>query len=362
MKYTNIKTTKKSDTSEVEITGEIPVEALATYRKKALKDLNESANIPGFRKGHIPEKVLLEKVGEVGILEEAAELALKELAPEIIEKEVPNYIGRPSIGITKLAPGNPLEFKISIAVMPEVDLPNYKKIAKAEMNAEDEKIEVTDKEIDDVIEQVRKQEAHRAFHQVTSASASAEASADKHDHSEEAMAKHMPEFNDEFVKKLGNFENVADFRTKAKENTIKEKQFRAIEKKRMKMLENIVAETKLALPQVLIDNELNRMFAQFEGDIKNIGLKIEDYLKHINKTPEDLRKEWLPDAEKRAKLNVILEEIAKKENLSADKEAVDAEVKSLTSHHKDVDPIRAQIYVEHMFIIEKAIKFLEDQK
>ncbi|MBA3550733.1 hypothetical protein H0W32_00810 [Patescibacteria group bacterium] len=354
MKYENIKKTT-TENSEVEISGEITVEAITSYRKKALKEIGENLNIPGFRKGHIPEKVLVDRVGEIYILEEAAELALKEIAPEVIEKEAPNFVGRPQIALTKIAPGNPVGFKITIGFIPEVKLPDYKKIAKTEMSKAVDKLEVTDKEIDDVIEQVRKQEAHRSFH-------AANAGDTSHNHSEEALKEHLPEFTDEFVKKLGSFESVADFRTKAKENTLKEKEHRALEKRRGELLEKVVAETELKLPPALVENELSRMFAQFEGDIQKIGLKVEDYLKHIKKTPEDLRKEWLPDAEKRAKLNVILEEIAKKENLTPDQEAVKVEVANLTKQYKDIDPIRAQVYVEHMFTIEKAIKFLEEQK
>ncbi len=359
MNYENIKTTK-TDKSEIEITGEITVAALALFRKKALKDLGETIKVDGFRAGHIPEKVIVDKVGETYILEESAELALKDIAPELIEKHAPAYIGRPQIALTKLAPGNPVGFKIVVAVMPEIKLPDYKKIAKAEMAKKEEKVEVTDKEVDDVIEQVRKQRAHHAFH--ASKSEASAASGMDHNHSEEEMAKHMPEITDEFVKTIGDFKDVADFRAKAKENLTKEKEHRALEKKRGTMLEKLIAETPFVVPEPLIEGELGRMFAQFEGDIANIGLKVDDYLKHIKKTPDDLRKEWLPDAEKRAKLNVILEEIARKENLKADKEMVDVEVKNLTEHHKDIDPLRAQAYVEHVLMIEKSIKFLEEGK
>jgi FKBP-type peptidyl-prolyl cis-trans isomerase (trigger factor) len=354
MKYDNI-AVKKLENSEVEITGAIPVEALTSYRKKVLKAIGESANIPGFRKGHIPEKVLVEKVGEVSILEEASELAMKDVAPEIIEKNAPNYVGRPRLSITKLAPGNPLEFKINVDVMPEVKLPDYKKIAKSEMSKKDEKIEVTEKDIVDVIAEVRKQRAHHAYH-------IAHKDDTEHKHTEDEIEKFMPEFNDEFVKTIGNFENVEDFKTKAKENIQKEKEQRTKEKKRQELMEKLVAETTLKLPQSLIDNELERMFAQFEGDIRGIGLKVEDYLKHINKKPEDLIKEWQPDAEKRAKLNIILEEIAKAEKIEPDPEKVTEQVQHLMTHYKDIDPVRAQIYTEHMLRMEGAIKFLEEQK
>ncbi len=354
MKYDNIEV-KKLENSEVEITGSIPAEVIAHYRKKALKEIGETLNIPGFRKGHIPEKVLVDKVGEIYILEEASEMALKDAAPEIIEKNVPNFLGRPRIGITKIAPDNPLEFKISVDVMPEFKLPNYKKIAKEEMAKKLEATEITDKELENVVEEVRKQRAHHAYHL-------AHKDDTGHKHSEGDIEKHMPEFNDEFVKSLGNFENVEDFKKKAKENLVKEKEHRAVEKRRGELLGKLVAETEMKLPQSIIDNEIDRMFSQFEGDVKGIGLKMEDYLKHIKKTPEDLRKDWLPDAEKRAKLNIILEEIAKEEKITPDEHQVKEQVEHLKKHYKDIDPIRAQAYTEHMLRMEGAIKFLEEQK
>jgi FKBP-type peptidyl-prolyl cis-trans isomerase (trigger factor) len=351
--YTNIKVEKKEN-SEVEITGEITVEASKKFRTKALKEIGESITIPGFRKGHVPEKIIVEKVGEPYVLEEAAELALKDIAPEVVESNVPDYIGRPQIQITKLAPENPIGFKIIVATLPEVKLPDYKKIAKSESGKKDEPVEVSDKELEDVITEVRKQRAHHAFHQANTDAG--------HDHTEEDVAAHMPEFNDEFVKTLGAFESVEDFKTKARENMKKEKEHKNIEKKRGGLLEKLVSETEIKLPQVIIDDELNRMFNQFESDITGMGLKVEDYLKHIKKTPEDLRKDWLPDAEKRAKLNLILGKIAKEENITADKDAVEVEVKNLIERFKDVDPIRIQAYVEHSLTIEKVIQFLEAQK
>jgi FKBP-type peptidyl-prolyl cis-trans isomerase (trigger factor) len=355
MKYENIKTENKKETSEVEITGEISEAALSEYRKQALKEIGAQADIAGFRKGHIPEKIITEKFGDVYILEKTAELALKDIAPEIIEKNVPDYIGRPQIAITKLAPKNPVGFKIVIAVMPEVTLPDYKKIAKKEMSVPSEDFTATEKEIEAVVEEIRGQRAHHEFHVIHK---------DKpgHEHNDEEINKLKPEFTDEFVKSLGNFESVADFREKAKENILKEKEFKAKDRKRGALFGKLIAETTLNLPQIVIDNELQRMFAQFESDVRGIGIGMEDYLKHIKKTPEDLAKDWRPDAEKRARLNIILEEIAKKENITSDKETVEKEVEQLTKNYKDIDPIRARLYADHMLKIEKTIVFLEGQK
>src|SRR5205085_1933121 len=123
---------------------------------------------------------------------------------------------------------------------------------------------------------------------------------------------------------------------------------KAKDKKRSLILEKLVTETTVVVPQAFIENELNRMFSQFESDVQGIGLKMEDYLKHIKKTPEDLAKDWKPDAEKRAKLNVILEKIAEEEKIAPDPEEVKKEVEAVTKNYKDIDPLRAQLYVEHM--------------
>ncbi|HEV2523898.1 MAG TPA: hypothetical protein VGU44_02045, partial [Gammaproteobacteria bacterium] len=255
------------------------------------------------------------------------------------------------------APGNPVEFKIVIGIRPEITLPNYKKIAKESLNIpdkEEDKIEATEKDIDNVVEEIRGRHAHDKYHILNKEAG--------HDHNDEEINKLKPEFTDDFVKTIGNFESVTDFRVKAKENVIKEKEARLKDKKRSKILEQLIAEITIILPQALIDNELNRMFSQFEADVSGVGLKLEDYLKHIKKTPEELAKDWKPDAEKRAKLNLILEDIATKEKIQPEPEEVKKEVEHLTAHYKDVDPLRASLYVEHMLRIEKTINFLENQK
>ncbi len=354
---------KELPNSEVEIHGEVAAETLAPFRQKALKNLGENAKIAGFRSGHIPEKVLVEKFGEQAILEDAADLALQEIVPEVVQEKAPRYIARPKITITKLAPGNPLNFSVVIAVRPEFSLPNYKKIGKEEVAAsqtasEHEKLAVTDKEIDEVIEKVRDDYAHHQFHQHQQA----EGKAEGHNHSPEEVAKHKPEINDEFVKSLGAFKDVADFRAKIKENLTREKENKLAERRRGKILERLVTETKFPIPQPLINYELNRMFGQFEEDIKRMGLSLENYLKHLKKSQEDLKKEWLPEAEKRARVNLILEEIALKEKLTADPKDVETETRRLKAAHADLDTAQIENYLTHMLTIEKTIKFLEDSK
>src|SRR4051812_39762943 len=93
--------------SEVELTGEVPYEELATYREHAIKHLAEHMELPGFRPGKVPMDMALKKIGEQAALEEAVELFVKDFYPALVEAHELDAVGRPNISVTKLAVGNP---------------------------------------------------------------------------------------------------------------------------------------------------------------------------------------------------------------------------------------------------------------
>ncbi len=349
-KIYKIKDTKKLPDCEVEITAEITTEALESYKVKALKKIKEVAELPGFRKGHVPEAKLKEKFGELGIIENAAEIAINDSAVEILLESKVNFLGRPDINLSKIAIGSPIEFKIKVTVVPEVKLPDYKKIVKKENSVEEKVEEVSEKQIEETIEQIRKMYAEQNH---------SHAPGEKHDKDEELS---LPEINDEFVKKLGDFKDVEDFRSKLKINIAKEKEIHAKDKKRGKIIEKLVAETKIEMPKIVIQSELEKMEGQFKADIAQMGLQPDEYLKHIKKTWEDLRKEWYPDAEKRAKTQLILQKISLEEKIEADKNLMEKEIKHLTDLYKGADPERVKAYVEMVLVNDAVLKFLEGLK
>ena len=359
-------TIKKLPKSEVEIEGELEAEAFEAYFNKALKRIGENIELKGFRKGKAPENVLLSNVPEMQILEEMAEMALSENYPKIIEDEKIDAIARPEISITKLARNNPLEFKIKTAVMPEIKMPEYKTLAKKIITGTtdaEKNIEVTEKEVEDTIIDIRKSRAPKVH-----IAEGAEKCDHEHKEGEECEHEHevketeLPAFNEEFVQALGPFENVADFTTKLKENIKLEKENQLKEKTRLKIVEKIIDETKVEMPEILVEVELNKILYRMESDITQMGLKFEDYLKHINKTVEDLRKEFHNDAEKKAKLGLVLNEISKIEKITADKEQVEKEVLMILEHYKEADPERARMHAENVLTNEAVFQFLENQK
>lgn len=352
---------KKLEKSEMEILGVLEVAEFEKYEEKALEKIGERLELQGFRKGKAPKAVVKENVQEMELLQEMAECALTDNYIKILEENKIDAIGHPQIAITKIAKGSPLEFKIVTAVLPEMKLPDYKKIASVENKKEDYKKEiiVDDKDVEKTILELRKMRAEQAQ--------------PKHEHKEEEdMSEHTkthveipeseyPKFDDKFAKSFGKFESADAFKEKIRSNLKKEKETEQKDRFRLATVEELVKQTEGEIPEILIQSETDKIMYHLEGDITNAGLKVEDYLKQINKTKEDLRKEWRADALKRSKLQMIIHTISEKENLKPTEEEIVKDVTQITSMYKDADATRARAYVEQMLENEKVFHFLETQ-
>ena len=356
---------KKLDKSRVEITGSIPASEFEKFRTEALKNINEEVNIDGFRKGKVPENILISKVGEMTILEEMAQCALKETYPQIVIEEKIDALGRPEVHITKIAKNNPLEFKIITAIVPEVKLGDYKKIAKETSKVRDmrgsEKIEektkaksteeISEQELDEAILRIRQSRADHSTHDHE------KMTAEEH---EKITNANLPEFTDDFVRTLGSFKDISDFKEKLKIMLIEEKKGKEKEKKRIIISDKLIESSSIDLPEILVEGELRRIESQFADDISRMGVKLEDYLKHAKKSMEDLHKDWRPHAEKKAKLQLILNKIAQTENITVNPEETEGEVNEIMKNHKDADRERAVVYVETVIMNEKVFQSLEN--
>lgn len=329
-----------SETGEIEIKSEISAKEFDEAVKDTLTDIKKEITVPGFRKGTAPEKMIKDKIGNATILREAAEHAISHAYGHILEAEKIDAIGHPKVEITKIAEGNPLTFTITTAIVPQVKKLDYVKIAKKENAKKIETITITDEEVSKTIENIQKNYAQTQGIKAD---------------------EKLPELTDDFVKGLGDFENVSDFKTKLKENMRAEKEHKAHEKKRLELVDALTKDLEVIIPEVLVESELGRMTEQMRHDIERMGLKFEDYLKHLKKSADDLKKGWRNDAIKRVKLDLAIVHIAKEEKITADKKKVDDEVKHTQEHHKDVNPERARSYFEHIFVNQAVFEFLEKQ-
>lgn len=344
-------TIKKLEKSEVQIDITIPAVDFEKYRERGFKKVQEFVQVDGFRKGNVPEDMITKTYGDMIILEEMANLALRDAYIEVIKEEKIIPVTDPKVTINKIAKGNDLELSIIVAVMPEVTLPDYKKISQEKAKGalvED----VTEEEVNKVIDELRRGRAKFQEHEHTDT---------PHEHVVDEST--IPELNDEFVQTFSpEFKTVDDFKNKIRENMKLEKEQKQKEKTRSLIVESLIEETKADVPDVMIEQELDRMFSQMKSDVTRFGGTWEDYLKHINKTEEALRVDWRKDALKRTMSQLILAEIALVEKIKPTDVEIETELTRLLATVQDVDEERAKAYLYQALSNEKVLAFLEGNK
>ena len=325
--------------SEVEIAGEVPFETVSEYREKALADIAEQIELPGFRAGHVPPAMALQKVGEMAVLEEALELCLRDLYPEMIVTKKLDVVGRPEIRITKLAPGNPTTVTIRTAVYPKIAIPeDWRDIAKSV--SQEVAGEATEAEITETIEMLRKQRVH------------------KH----EDGTEHLPEVDDTFAQSIGALRDLAHLKEEIGKGIVQGKAREAKDKRRSAIIEAIIAKTTMDIPRIFVEAELEKIIARVKDDTAQMGAKFEDYLQHIKKTEEELRAEFRDQAQKRAKLQLLLNELAEKESIEPDAEAVETEMTEALKHFPSADRGLLRTHIETVLRNDGVLKKLEEAK
>jgi FKBP-type peptidyl-prolyl cis-trans isomerase (trigger factor) len=322
--------------SEVELAGEIPYEAVEPYRQRALAHLAEHLELPGFRPGKVPKDMALKKVGEIAVLEEAVEMFVKDFYIELIEEHKVDAVGRPNISITKLAPGNPVGLLVRVSVYPKVELPDgWKKLHEGVIL--EDAAPATAEEITKTIEDLQKSRATK-----------------------DTEGKDvLPELTDAFAKSLGAFDTMDALREQIHKGITEEKARASRDKRRGKLIEALLDKSKLEGPAIFVESELQKIFAQMSEDVSRMGMTMENYLKRVNKTEEDLKNEFKTQAHKRAKLQLLLNKIAEEEKLEADQTAVEAEMKHAIEHFPEAKPDLVKIHIETVMRNEQALKLLE---
>ena len=331
--YKIISQSEPSD-AEKELVIEVSTEFIGTFSEKALAEFIKEAEIEGFRKGNAPAAIVKERIGEFKLFEEATQRAIQELIPTILLEENINAITMPHVHLTKIALNSPIEFRMHFYVMPEVTLPDYKKIAQ---EIKKETSELKDEEVTGYIEQILSSRASK----------------------NDAGESIKPELTDDFVKGLGEFKDVADFKTRLTENMKAEKEVQASQKRRLEIMEEIIKHATIKLPEVLVEEEQHKMLDEFRGRVESMKMNFEEYLTALKKTEQDLMSEWKEDAVKRAKMNVILPQIAQKESIKPEESAIEKELGHLKEHYKDLDENRARVYLAGVLTNEAVFKFLE---
>lgn len=343
-------TRKELPDSVVELVGEIPVETLAPHRQHALEHIAKEVEMPGFRKGHVPADIALKKVGEVGVLEEAVEFCMRDLYPTLLETHKVGAVGRPDIRITKLAPGNPVGVTIHATVYPTIELP---KTPTGGWQNFASKIEI------ETVSDVLDAEVDEALNKIRAARATVPAATTDPTLPAAPAEPVLPALDDAFAQSLGAFTDLADLKVKLKENMKQEKEQKAKEARRGKIIDALLEKTQVAVPAIFVDSELEKILGQMREDVQRFGLSFDEYLTRMQKTESQVREEFREQARKRAKLQLALNKLADDEKIEADKEAADAEMKHAMEHFPDARPELVRVHIETVLRNEKTLQLLE---
>jgi len=329
---------KKLPKSQVEIEVEVSVEELDSYKEKAIGTLGQNLRVEGFRPGHVPAEIVIRELGQEKILTKAAELAVRESWLKILKEEQLEVIGEPEIQILKLALGNPLLFRVRAAVLPEIELPDYKDVA---FKTERRQVQVQEQELEDALDWLRE--------------------------SRKQEDGTVPEASDEFARSLGQFENLSALKQSLKQGLLHEKETRESERLRQEILEKIAGQAKGEIADLLVARE---RLAMMENLKKGVGdafqMNFEDYLKKIEKSEQELFDSFGTEAEQRVKRYLVLREVSERESIEATPEEIEEETGRILQHYKnmktaarDIDPKRLKEYTEGVIRHEKTLRFLE---
>lgn len=178
--------------------------------------------------------------------------------------------------------------------------------------------------------------------------------------------RQTPEVNDDFAKSLGKFDNLEALRKNITDGMREEKKQQKKEKRRADFIEKLTKLSEIDLPKILVHEELHKMINEFSAQIEGMGMKMDDYLSKMGKSFDDLEKEWDPQAQKRVKAAILLDELAKIKEIEIKSEKIEEEMnktmqyyKNVKNMEKNIDMGRLYNYVKGTMINEEVFKYLE---
>ena len=378
---------KKLPKSQVELSVTIPHDELKPFVEQATQKLSEQTKIDGFRPGKVPLEILKKRIGEMKILEEAAALAVEKSYMEIATKEKLEPLGSPKIDFEKLAPANDFVYKATINLIPEVKIGDYKSV-----KVKEKEMVVKDEDINKIIEEVRNQKATEVLENKpiektdrveidfdifrdnvpieggaqkkyplvigsnmfipgfeeqliglkTNEAKEFELKFPEKYHNSNLAGKPakfkvkvlavykrtLPKLNDDFAKSLG-IETLDKLKEQIHHNVEHEEHHKEEERVEIEMLEKLIDKSQFGeIPDILINAEVNKMLQELESNISRQGLKFDDYLKHLNKTTEQMKLEFVPQAIKRVKGALLTRAIFLQEKMEIPESEVDREIES----------------------------------
>ena len=161
--------------------------------------------------------------------------------------------------------------------------------------------------------------------------------------------RQVPEIDDAFAQSLGSFESLEAFKKTLSEGIMEEKRHNSKETGRTALLDALVAETAIEFPELLVDEELNRMAHEFQSQIEMMGMPFPQYLERMQKSMDDLKSEWTDQARKRLSAGLILEQLADDSTIEIDSKEVEEAMNETLRRYKQVKDAEKNIDLERLY-------------
>ncbi|MDY6268977.1 MAG: trigger factor [Selenomonadaceae bacterium] len=379
---------EKIENQQVVLTIEVVAAELDKAEERACKRLANQVNIPGFRKGKAPRAIVERHVGKESVLQEAFDLlAPKALSDALEDQKIEDIVARPKIDVETLEQGKDVVFKATVVPRPEITLGEYKglKIEKEAVNVSDEDVQ---KQLEHMADhQAKMVEAPEgavvengdfttldfkgfvdgeAFEggegkdyplqigshsfipgfedQLVGMKVGEEKDVNvtfpEEYHAKDLAGKpavfkctirsikhkELPEINDEFAKSTSKFETLDELKADVRSNLEKNAERQADDKQKEQALETATNNTTVDVPPIMIDNEVTRMIREMEMRLAQQGMQLEQYLQFAGTDIAKLRETYRETAEKNVRTGLMLEEVAKAENIKVEGKDLDQEV------------------------------------
>lgn len=150
----------------------------------------------------------------------------------------------------------------------------------------------------------------------------------------EIKEKQLPELDDDFAQDVSDFDTLAEYKDDLKKKIAERKESEAKAKKESEAIEKVVEAAKMDIPQAMIDTQVNRMLEDFAMRLQQQGLSVEQYFQYTGMTADKIMEEMKPEAVKRIKNSLVLEAVAKAENIEVSEEEFEAELQKMADMYK----------------------------
>lgn len=313
-----LKNIVKQPKSLVEITITVPWAELEGKWNETLTRLGLEVEIPGFRKGSAPANMVEAQLGPK-LQDEFLKVVSPEFLIEVLKGSDIVPIDYPKYDVIKFTKGTDLQYKASVTNRPTITIGNYKVIQVTKPAPKATGEEEVNKVIDDLFNKWKSRQSLSSSRQASGQDSAAGGTISFQ--GETAPAKP----DDSFAKTMGVM-NLSDLKTKIRKDLEDHASYNNELDFEEAILQEVEKLTQVELPDILIEDELNRMLVSLQRRVADMGLLLEDYLKNQNKTLEQLKQEWRAQAEKNVRMELGLAEIARMENVSVSDSELQAEI------------------------------------